>query len=112
MAADPADEQSEIDAGRDRLPLADADRREADVVGVLQGGDGPAAVEAVVGKLQKIPALATKLAEAKAAGWRKWPSVYLPDIVKDPAYEQAVLDATAAAVAATQSPTGASDATP
>lgn len=63
---------------------------------------GPAAVEAVVEQLRKIPALIPKLDEAQAAGWRKWPSVYLPDVVKDPAYEQAVLDATAAAVKATK----------
>lgn len=59
---------------------------------------GPEAVEAVVEHLRKIPALAPKLDEALAAGWRKWPSVYLPDVVKDPAFEDAVFAATAAAV--------------
>lgn len=60
---------------------------------------GPASVEPIVEHLRKIPAMVPKLDEAKAAGWRKWPSVYLPDVVKDPAFEAAVLAATAAAVA-------------
>src|SRR6266536_2549980 len=45
MAGDAAEQNPEIDAGRDRLALPDRDRRKADVVGVLEHRNGAAAVE-------------------------------------------------------------------
>ena len=54
---------------------------------------GTEAVAAAGARLGQIPSMAGKIADARAADWRKWPSVYLPDIADDPASVEALLDA-------------------
>jgi hypothetical protein len=53
-------------------------------------------VERAASRLETIPALKPKIHEARAVGWAKWPSVYLPDVVRDPNHAHAIFDAIAA----------------
>jgi len=41
--------------------------------------------------LERIPSLAAKVAEARASGWRKYPSLYLGDVAGDPAQVETLL---------------------
>jgi hypothetical protein len=53
----------------------------ADLVGRL----GPVRVDEAAGLLETIPALKTKIADARANDWRKYPSVYLDQVATDQA---------------------------
>jgi hypothetical protein len=50
-------------------------------------------IERVAGILATIPAMKAKIDEARAVGWNKYPSVYLPDVVESPSSVEAVFDA-------------------
>jgi hypothetical protein len=54
---------------------------------------GPARMEAAAARLEQIPALKHKLAEARSSGWKKYPNLSLSDVASDPASMQAVFDA-------------------
>lgn len=65
----------------------------------------PDRVEHAAEALARIPAMKPKIDDARATGWKKYPSVYLPDIVNDPASVEAVFDAITALVDAPASMT-------
>jgi hypothetical protein len=50
-------------------------------------------VEEAADVLAEIPAMAPKIAEAREAGWNKYPSAYLPDVVASPASTDALFRA-------------------
>lgn len=56
-------------------------------------GRAPERVERGAELLAQIPAMRPKIEDARASGWRKWPSAFLPDVVVDPASVNAVFDA-------------------
>lgn len=58
----------------------------------------PDRVERAGESLARIPAMKPKIDEARASGWKKYPSVYLPDVVADPASVEAIFDAITALV--------------
>ena len=64
--------------------------------------NGEELVERAAAHLEQIPALRPKVQDARAAGWAKWPSVYLPDVVSSKAFEEAVF----VAIQALTSPAG------
>lgn len=59
---------------------------------------GPERLERAASKLEGIPSMAAKLREARASGWRKYPSVYLPDVAGDDGMERCIFDALAALI--------------
>jgi hypothetical protein len=54
---------------------------------------GSAVVERAAARLEAIPSLVAKIAEARSTGWRKYPSVYLKDVVSSPDRISALFDA-------------------
>jgi len=52
---------------------------------------GPDRVAEAALILERIPSLAAKVAEARASGWRKYPSLYLGDVAGDPAQVETLL---------------------
>jgi hypothetical protein len=50
-------------------------------------------IEAAAAKLQQIPSMKHKVADARASGWKKYPSLYLADVAADPTSKAAVFDA-------------------
>ena len=55
----------------------------------------PAMIEQAAKALESIPAMAPKIADARASSWNKYPSVYLPDVASSPEYTDAIFDAIA-----------------
>jgi hypothetical protein len=54
---------------------------------------GPELIESSAAKLEQIPHLRQKIGAARASGWRKYPSLYLPDVAGDTDAENAVFEA-------------------
>ena len=50
-------------------------------------------VARMAGILERVPPLKPKMADARSSDWRKYPSLYLPDIASDAAGCQAIFDA-------------------
>ena len=54
---------------------------------------GAQRVEKAAEVLETIPSMRAKIAEARANDWKKYPSVYLPDVSGNPAHEEALFEA-------------------
>jgi len=54
---------------------------------------GPVRIDAAAAKLEQIPGLKPKIAEARASGWKKYPNLYLSEVASDATSVQAVFDA-------------------
>lgn len=49
-------------------------------------------VDSMASRLATIPALEPKIAEARAGGWRKYPTLYIADVADDPQQAQILFD--------------------
>jgi hypothetical protein len=54
---------------------------------------GPDRIEHAASRLEKIPSIRTKITDARATNWRKYPSLYLADIARDDDAVAAMFDA-------------------
>jgi hypothetical protein len=53
----------------------------------------PETIEAAALALSNVPTLAPKIAEARAAGWNKYPSVFLDELLTSPGHVASIFDA-------------------
>jgi hypothetical protein len=53
----------------------------------------PDRIERAADLLARIPAMKPKIDDARASAWKKYPSVYLPDVVADAAYVASIFEA-------------------
>lgn len=63
----------------------------------------PDVLERVAARLEQIPTLRAKIADARSSDWKKYPSVYLGDVAGHPEHEQAIVDAISELIAPSQS---------
>jgi hypothetical protein len=61
--------------------------------GDLVHSAGPARLEAAAARLEQIPALKQKVAQARASEWKRYPNLYLSDVASDLTLVGAVFDA-------------------